>query len=484
MLAVLPVTLADGEQTHELVIDADRAKGPLEVDVQAVPHEAIAANNVVPFQVMVRQDKLRVIYMEGSPDPEYRYIHEALEEDPNITCVSMGMDNMHAAHPTLYRLSEGRGGYPMSREELLGYDVIICSDIARGAFTPEQLEWTVELVSKRGGGFAMIGGNRSFGSGGWDQTVWDGMIPVDMSGHGVGDSEFSVNTFKIRIPPSDRPSDLEDRRRPATQSRDPGAAADVRRHEPDRPAQAGRDAARDLGSHPGIGRRDAGETGGQADPALEAAADAPGRRAADSAYPIIFACQTFGRGRTFAMATDTTWAWGTEFEKSWGEGDNRYFRKFWRNVVYWLTENSDRSNPRLRVETDKVFYQPGEPIEIKAHAYDEKLAETAATGSSPACVVRPRARTSPSTRPRRTWSRSPEGLSIGASSRHPRRARSSRTRARRSINSGSTRPHSTATAWRPGRARSSRSSTIPSSSGTRVPILPGSRGSPAPRLDA
>ncbi len=112
VLAVLPVTLAGGEQTHELVIDADRARGPLEVDVQAVPHEAIAANNVVSFQVMVRQEKLRVIYMEGSGDPEYRYLHDALEEDPNITCVSMGVDNMHAAHPTLHRLSEGRGGYP------------------------------------------------------------------------------------------------------------------------------------------------------------------------------------------------------------------------------------------------------------------------------------------------------------------------------------------------------------------------------------
>ena len=57
---------------------------------------------------------------------------------------------------------------------------------ALGAFTPEQLEWTVELVSKRGGGFVMIGGNRSFGPGGWDQTVWDGLIPVDMSVHTGG----------------------------------------------------------------------------------------------------------------------------------------------------------------------------------------------------------------------------------------------------------------------------------------------------------
>ena len=48
----------------------------------------------------------------------------------------------------------------------------------------------------------MIGGNRSFGSGDWDQTAWDGMIPVDMREHGVPDSEFAVSAFKVSIPPS------------------------------------------------------------------------------------------------------------------------------------------------------------------------------------------------------------------------------------------------------------------------------------------
>jgi len=29
-----------------------------------------------------------------------------------------------------------------------------------------------------------VGGMTSFGAGGWDQTVWDQLIPVDMSGGG------------------------------------------------------------------------------------------------------------------------------------------------------------------------------------------------------------------------------------------------------------------------------------------------------------
>src|SRR5262249_44506579 len=55
---------------------------------------------------------------------------------------------------------------------------------------------------------------------------------------------------------------------------------------------------------------------------------------------------------------------------------NRYFRKFWRNVVLWLAENSAGAGRRLRVETDKVLYRPGEPIQVSARAYDEKLEET------------------------------------------------------------------------------------------------------------
>ena len=90
----------------------------------------------------------------------------------------------------------------------------------------------------------------------------------------------------------------------------------------------------------------------------------------------ILACQEYGRGRTFAMATDSTLDWGWYFERSWGENDNRYFRQFWRNVIRWLAENSAGANRRLRVETDRVVDRPGQPIQITARAYDENLEAT------------------------------------------------------------------------------------------------------------
>ena len=61
------------------------------------------------------------------------------------------------------------------------------------------------------------------------------------------------------------------------------------------------------------------------------------------------------------------------FEHRWGEGDNRYFRKFWRNVVRWLAENSLGGSRRLHVETDKIIYRPGETVRLTATAFDTSL---------------------------------------------------------------------------------------------------------------
>jgi len=347
-IAALPLTLADGEQSPELVIETDRATGLLTAEITSFPQEAVASNNAVSFQIVPRDSKIRVIYMEGTGALEYRFLQDALQEDPSIKCTSMLVGNQYDARPRLYRIGAPTLGFPTTREELFGYDVVICSDIARAAFTQEQLDWTVELVGKRGGGFAMIGGNTSFGSGGWDQTVWDGLIPVDMSGRGHDRSENFWGNLRVVVPPKaiDHPiwkivDDPERNRRV-------------------------------LASIPTL-------YGSNLTDRLKPAAIALGLSqgpAAGNKPLTVFSCQTFGSGRTFAMSSDTTVDWGRDFENRWGEGDNRYFRKFWRNVVRWLAENSESGQNRLRVETDKLIYRPGQDIQITARAYDEKLKET------------------------------------------------------------------------------------------------------------
>ena len=350
-LASLPITLADGTQDCELLLEPG-STGQLVAEVPPLEREAILENNRVPFQVGARRQKVRVIYMEGTGGAEYHWLRDALVEDPNFECVAMEVNNQYAAQPVLYRVDDPGKGYPVTREELFTYDVVICSDIARAAFTQQQLDWTAELVQKRGGGFAMVGGHTSFGAGYWDKTVWDGLIPADMGGSlnapGQG-GPYWDGSFFVKVP-------REAERHPIWRIVDDPVQ---NRQVLDRmPSFSGTNLIHRL--------KPAATPLGYTDRALPGVGIMP-----------VFSCQPFGKGRTFAMATDTTVAWGTYFERDWGEaGDNRYFRKFWRNVVTWLAENSGGANRRLRVESDKIIYRPGQPIKVSAHAYDEKLEET------------------------------------------------------------------------------------------------------------
>ncbi|HEV3023572.1 MAG TPA: glutamine amidotransferase, partial [Pirellulales bacterium] len=348
-LAALPITLADGEQTHDLTLEADRAAGKLVVEVPPLNGEAIVENNRVAWMMNARDSKIRVIYMEGTGVNEYRWIRDALVEDPSIECLAMEVNTQYAERQMLHRIDNPQLGYPSKREELLSYDVVICSDISRLAFTQEQLDWTVELVAQRGGGFAMIGGNTSFGAGNWDQTAWDGMIPVDMSG-AVGLGAGTIWGVQIRtvVPPE--------------------AESHPIWHIVDDPLKNHEVLAR-IPTLFGTNRTD------RLKPAATVLGVAGAPLQGVVAMPI-FTCQTYGRGRSFAMSSDSTVDWGRDFERLWGEGDNRYFRKFWRNVVEWLAENSRGKNRRLQVETDKLMYRPGEPIGVTARAYDDELRAT------------------------------------------------------------------------------------------------------------
>ncbi|MBN2579509.1 MAG: hypothetical protein JXB10_10995 [Pirellulales bacterium] len=349
-LVTLPITLAGGPQTHELTIESRLAAGELVLEVSPLPGEALEENNRVPFRIASQVKRLRVIYMEATPGGQYRYIRNALAEDPNIECLVMEVPRQSTAAQRLYRINDPSRGYPQTRAELFSYDVVICSDINRGAFTQDQLNWTAELVYQRGGGFAMVGGHTSFGAGQWDQTVWDKMIPFKMSGDHPGSFGEGYLQTPLRVVV------------PASAERHP-----IWRIVDD-PVQNRRILAR-MPQFLGTDLVDRAKPG------------ATVLGVTDRPLPVVkvmpvFACQQYGRGRSFAMTTDSTMQWGELFENNWGEGDNRYFRKFWRNVVKWLGENSLGGCQRLRIETDKVIYRPGQPIEITARAYDEKLEET------------------------------------------------------------------------------------------------------------
>lgn len=346
-IATLPLTLTDRSQPFELVVETNADHGELVLEAPPLRGEVTDRNNRATFRLARSPRKLKVIYMEGTGGDEYRFLRDALQEDPEIECLAMVADQQYVQRPRLVRVGDNLRGFPATREELLRYDCVICSDISIGAFTREQQEWTVELVAKRGGGFAMIGGITSFGAGGWDQTAWDQLIPIDMAGGTIGRG-WTYHQFGITVPEEAMSHPIWRIVEDPEQNRRVVAAI---------PQFLGTNYMQRL------------------KPAATALAYS-GTPIPPVGIMPVFAAQPYGRGRTFAFAPDTTADWGRFFESQWGEGDNRYFRRFWRNVVRWLTQNSTSGDKRLVVDSDRVIYRAGQPIELTATAYDEESRET------------------------------------------------------------------------------------------------------------
>jgi uncharacterized membrane protein/uncharacterized protein YegL len=71
---------------------------------------------------------------------------------------------------------------PRTAAELGAYDFVILSDVAADRLPPASFESIERYVRDRGGGFMMVGGDHSFGLGGYQHTRLAKLLPVEMAG--------------------------------------------------------------------------------------------------------------------------------------------------------------------------------------------------------------------------------------------------------------------------------------------------------------
>ncbi len=349
------VTFNGAEQEEKLVVETKR-QGFLRyrVRVPVQPGELLADNNEEEVIVKADRFKLKVLYMEGTqykrPDRdlwEFQYLVQALEEDKDIEVTPLFRDDVAAARKVgIYWVRHPEKGFPRTKEKLYAYDVIISSDIDREYFTDDQLQLTVDFVAEHGGGFCMVGGYTAFGTGGYDGTVIDKMLPVDMQGRADGYRDYGPPPVVWKLTP-------EGRRHPIMQLvSDPDKNLQIWKNMPGfygfNYVQRAKPAATALAVHPTESTR-------------------YGPR-------VLLAVQQYGRGRSMAFMPDTTAGWGEDFETQFGDGpdDNRYYRRFWQNAVRWLgAYQLQAPNKRILVNTRLNRYAPGDQAEILAEVRDK-----------------------------------------------------------------------------------------------------------------
>jgi len=107
---------------------------------------------------------VKVLYVEGLPRWEYRYIKLALLHHPavRISCLLTSADpafEQEASDPDPKIGFAGRvKAFPETAEALAAYDVILFGDVDKRLFSDQQLDLIGDFVRKHGGGFGMIAG--------------------------------------------------------------------------------------------------------------------------------------------------------------------------------------------------------------------------------------------------------------------------------------------------------------------------------------
>jgi|GEM_PF-549514 len=406
----LPITLQSGFQSVSLPFRTELSTRKLRVAISPLANEISDRNNQLETEMAIDRTKLRVLYIEGSPQPfatayigqryqirgPFSEFKQALIEDEDIECVVLARQG---GLGRLLRIAEqgqidGVHAFPATVAELAAFDAVVLSNVAADAFTDEELAWIEPWIGQRGGGLCMIGGENSFASGGWNDSPLAEMLPVEMLPGALDWSAGETASLVPELPPTPHAvwnllADAKQNRQvlgsiPAVTGFNRwaaarsnlttvlataaagGARADASQQPPAFGALAAAPSANGSGS--------AGAPSPQPSPKGRGGAGSPALDEKGN-MPMIVAGR-YGRGRTAALAFPITSPYADELTHKWGQGDNRYYAKFCRNLVYWLTENSAIGRRRLVAAADKRFYRPGETIAISAATYDETSAPT------------------------------------------------------------------------------------------------------------
>jgi uncharacterized membrane protein len=153
----------------------------LEFRLTTMADEAIAGNNSQQAMLTVDDRKIRILYYEGEPRFELKFVRRAVADDDNLGVTGL----IRTADAKYYRVGiesseELRNGFPITRDELFSYDAIILGSVENSLLSREQQDMIVEFVSERGGGLLMLGGRHAFTEGGYRDSALHGISPVVM----------------------------------------------------------------------------------------------------------------------------------------------------------------------------------------------------------------------------------------------------------------------------------------------------------------
>jgi hypothetical protein len=297
------------------------------VEVEGKPRELSAENNRIEKTITVREEKLKVLYVDSEPRYEFRYLKTFLDRERTIdlNVVLQSADPQYsvqdrAALPT----------FPSSKDELFGYDVVILGDVEPDFLSGSQMANLAEFVTDKGGGVLFVAGENNDPLR-YRGTPLETLLPIELAGArnpiavaGVITAFRPVLTAEGRSNPIFRFGD------------DERSSYQIWSNLPELQwfflAPRKKPAALVLAEHPTI---------------------------SDVNGPVpLMLYQIIGSGKTMFHAVDDTWRWRFRV------GD-RYFGRFWTQTIRFLARSKILGQKKAEIQTERRRYLRSQPIGIK-----------------------------------------------------------------------------------------------------------------------
>jgi len=321
--------------------------------VAPIPGEQDESDNRVARGIKVINKKIRVLYVEGYPRWEYRYLKNALIRDEDVMeaqCLLLSAEpEFIQEHSKSVRpLVE----FPRTPEALFEYDVVIFGDVDPNAIgeTREEsqklLANVVRLVEEVGGGFLMIAGEvdapRSYRG-----TAIEKILPVT-----IGSGEEFAGLA------DDGDQGFRPQRTDAGKT-DPVLVVDRDQEENHRLWEGLDDVAlpRLYWYYPVRGAKPGATT------LLQHPVNPPDR----PEKHVILASQFYGLGRTMFLGVDSLWLW------RFGIGDRYFYQLYSQAIRFLATTKLYRGNKRYDLFADRRNVSIGDQVGIRAIVKDRNF---------------------------------------------------------------------------------------------------------------
>ena len=323
---------ASGVTTRWVDIDVGKAGvRDLRFALDALPNETNVINNSRLRPMEVPEQRRHILYIEGEPRWEYKFIHRAIDENPAVRVASL----LKTTPNKFYRQGvespdELVNGFPTDELDLFRYEALMIGSFEAAALTPAQHDMIREFVSRRGGTLLMLGGRRGLTDGGWGPTSVAEVLPV-------------------RLPELDGPSFV---REPAKAMLAPaGITSAMTRLEADDEAnEAAWEGLPELADF---------QTLGELKPGAETLLEA---KFGDKTEPLLVH-QRYGLGNVYVLATGGTWRWQMQLPHE----DQRH-ETFWRQFLQAAATTAPQP---VTLTSNRVFYGDESTVMLRAEVRDK-----------------------------------------------------------------------------------------------------------------